>query len=86
MTWEHHHYRLPDKYGGRRWFGVGYAFRVRGFRRDGKCEGENEAVGIYRGMVRELDGLNARPRTSLGMRVGKRLAGGFEQVSGRWGR
>ena len=86
MNWEHQHDRLPGTFRGRRWFAVGYEFRNRGSKRDENSEWENEAMSIYKQMVKDLDILEASPKPSLGIRVGKRLTRGFDHLPGTWAR
>ena len=78
----HYLYRLPVSCRGRRWFAVGYEFRLRGFKRDKEREWENEAISIYRQMVRDSDKLKASKKPSLEMGIGQRLTHGFEHLLG----
>lgn len=78
----HYRYRLPVSCQGRRWFAVGLAFSVRDFERDKEDEWENEAISIYKKMVKDSDELKASQNQPPETRVGKRLAHGFDHLLG----
>ena len=82
MSGDYHHDRLPGMFRGRKWFAVGYDFKNRGSKRDENCEWENEAMSMYKQMVKDSDILKASPKPSLGTRVGKRLTRGFDHLPG----
>lgn len=78
----HYVYRLPVSCRGRRWFAVGYLFSLRGYKRNKEEEWENEALSIYKKMVKDSDELKASQKPPLGMGVGQRLTHGFEHLLG----
>ena len=72
--------KLPDSCRGRKWFAVGYSFTARGSERDESDEWENEAMSIYKKMVKDSDELKASLKPSLATRVGVHLGHGFNRL------